>query len=220
VVTWVPFNESWGVPDLPSHPPQQEFVLALYHLTRALDPTRPVVGNDGWESAATDIFGIHDYDQDAERLHHRYGVDDVLAVLNRLRPGGRRPTLEGHEHAGQPIVLTEFGGIAYTPPGQRDGVWGYSVVETAEELGETYEALLRTVHDLPLLAGFCYTQFADTYREINGLLYADRTPKFPLERMEAVTRGLDTRIGGKTYGGDGHDASEQAALLLASRLTT
>jgi beta-galactosidase/beta-glucuronidase len=221
VVTWVPFNESWGVPDLANHPPQQDFILALYHLTRALDPTRPVVGNDGWESAATDIFGIHDYGQDLVQLQRRYGVDDVLAALRSLRPGGRRLTLEGHEHAGQPIVLTEFGGIAYAPPGQRDGVWGYGVVETAEELAEAYEALLRTVHDLPLLAGFCYTQFADTYREINGLLYADLTPKFPLERMEVATRGRDTRIGGKTYGGDGHDANEQAtALLLTSRLTT
>src|SRR5215208_2684970 len=64
VVTWVPFNESWGVPDLPTHPPQQHFIQALYHLTKALDPTRPVVGNDGWESAETDIIGVHDYDED------------------------------------------------------------------------------------------------------------------------------------------------------------
>ena len=213
VITWVPFNESWGVPDLPTHPPQHDFVLAMYHLTRALDPTRPVVGNDGWESAATDIFGVHDYDQDVERLLHRYAVQsDVPAVLQDLRPGGRRPTLEGHDHAGQPIVLTEFGGIAYAPPGQRDGVWGYDVVESAEDLAEAYEALLRVVHALPLLAGFCYTQFADTYREINGLLYADRAPKFPLERMADATRGEEAEPGGKTYGaedaGDGRRAGQ------------
>ncbi len=218
IVTWVPFNESWGVPDLPTHPPQQDFILALYHLTRALDPTRPVVGNDGWESAATDIFGIHDYDQDVERLLRRYGVDDVPAILSSLRPGGRRPTLAGHDHAGQPIVLTEFGGIAYAPPGQRDGVWGYGVVETADDLAMAYEALLRTVHALPLLAGFCYTQFADTYREINGLLYADRTPKFPLERMAAATRGEHARTGGKTYaaGDGGEDAPDRTPVPTGS----
>ena len=200
VVTWVPLNESWGVPDLPNHPPQQDFIIALYHLTRALDPTRPVVGNDGWESAATDIFGIHDYDQDTERLQRRYRAEeDIRGMVGRLRPGGRRSTLEGHEHAGQPIVLTEFGGIAYAPPGQRDGHWGYGVVETPKELAAAYAALLGTVHALPLLAGFCYTQFADTYREINGLLYADRTPKFPLERIAAATRGGEGPPGGKTY---------------------
>ena len=127
------------------------------------------MGNDGWESTATDIFGIHDCDQDGDRLQRRFGVDDVPAILRSLRPGGR-PTLEGHEHAGQPIVLTEFGGIAYAPLGRRDAVWGCGVAETAGDLAVAYEALLRTVHDLPLLAGFCYTRFADTCQEINGLV--------------------------------------------------
>ncbi len=63
IVTWVPFNESWGVPDLPESPAQRNFVQALFHLTKALDPSRPVIGNDGWESVATDIIGIHDYDE-------------------------------------------------------------------------------------------------------------------------------------------------------------
>ena len=65
----MPFNESWGVPDLPDSPAQRHYVQALYHLTKTLDPTRPVVGNDGWESVATDIIGIHDYDDqlDAHR---------------------------------------------------------------------------------------------------------------------------------------------------------
>lgn len=47
VVAWVPFNESWGVPDLPKSPAQRDYVRALYHLTKALDPTRLVVDNDG-----------------------------------------------------------------------------------------------------------------------------------------------------------------------------
>jgi beta-galactosidase/beta-glucuronidase len=194
IVTWVPFNESWGVPDLPSHPPQQNFIQALYHLTKALDPTRPVVGNDGWESAETDIIGIHDYDDDPGRIQQRYwGYENIAAILRRAWPGGRLPTLEGHEHAGQPIVLTEFGGIAYAPPEQRDGTWGYSLAETPAALDRAYSQLLRAVRSLPLLAGFCYTQFADTYLETNGLLYADRTPKFPLERIAELTQGPDRR---------------------------
>ena len=68
IVAWVPFNESWGVPDLPDSPAQRHYVQALYHLTKTLDPTRPVIGNDGWESVATDIIGIHDYDDQPERI--------------------------------------------------------------------------------------------------------------------------------------------------------
>jgi hypothetical protein len=49
------------------------------------------------------------------------------------------------------------------------------------------------VRSLGVLAGFCYTQFADTYQEANGLLYSDRTPKFPLEAIAAATCG-DPRI--------------------------
>jgi beta-galactosidase/beta-glucuronidase len=74
IVALVPFNESWGVPDLPDSPAQRHYVQALYHLTKTLDPARPVVGNDGWESVATDIIGIHDYDADPERVRARYGT--------------------------------------------------------------------------------------------------------------------------------------------------
>ena len=48
---------------------------------------------------------------------------------------------------------------------------------------------MKVVRSLPLLAGFCYTQFADTYQEANGLLYADRTPKMPIKDIELATRG-------------------------------
>ena len=72
IIAWVPFNESWGVPDLPDSPAQRHYVQALYHLTKTLDPTRPVIGNDGWESVATDIIGIHDYDDQPERIAKRY----------------------------------------------------------------------------------------------------------------------------------------------------
>lgn len=62
VVVWVPLNESWGVPELASLDQHRHAVQALHHLTKTLDATRPVIGNDGRESTATDIIGIHDYD--------------------------------------------------------------------------------------------------------------------------------------------------------------
>jgi hypothetical protein len=188
IVAWVPFNESWGVPDLPAIAAQRHYVQALYHLTHTLDPDRPVVGNDGWESTATDIIGIHDYDDDLDRLARRYERPDVLPQLFRHgRPGGRLLTIEGHPHAGQPIMLTEFGGIAV---GEAcDDEWGYSRCLSAPEFGERYRDLLAIVRGSELLAGFCYTQFADTYQEANGLLHADRRPKLPLDDIARATRG-------------------------------
>ena len=188
IVAWVPFNESWGVPDLPDSPAQRHYVQALYHLTKTLDPTRPVIGNDGWESVATDIIGIHDYDDSAQRIGVRYGASEVESRLFKFeRPGGRLLLLDGSTRADQPIMLTEFGGIAYSP--DVHGTWGYTRSDSTAQFAERYAALVTVVRTLPTLAGFCYTQFTDTYQEANGLLFADRTPKFALEDMALATRG-------------------------------
>jgi hypothetical protein len=183
----VPFNESWGVPNLPDIPAERHFVESLYHLTKTLDPTRPVIGNDGWESIATDIIGIHDYGDDPADIAMRYATpEEIPRLLKKERPGGRLLTLAGN-HGEQPIVLSEFGGIACT----RDAgyTWGYSRAHDPDELARRYATLLEVVRNLPLFAGFCYTQFSDTYQEANGLLYGDRTPKFPLADIKRATRG-------------------------------
>jgi len=188
IVAWVPFNESWGVPDLPDSSAQRNYVQALYHLTKTLDPTRPVIGNDGWESVATDIIGIHDYDDKPERIALRYGSDDIEAkLLKSERPGGRMLLVGTQAPTRQPIVLTEFGGIART---DTEGDWGYSSTDTSADFLERYTALLETVRSLPALAGFCYTQFTDTYQEANGLLFADRSPKAPFEDLWMATTGV------------------------------
>ena len=185
IVAWVPFNESWGVPDLPDSPAQRHYVQALYHLTKTLDPTRPVIGNDGWESVATDIIGIHDYDENPDRLSARY-TWGANRLFEKERPGGRL-LLIGQSHQGQPIMLTEFGGIAFSD--NPSGTWGYTRSDTADEFAKRFEKLLGVVRAIPQLAGFCYTQFTDTYQETNGLLYADRRPKFPVEQIALATRG-------------------------------
>jgi hypothetical protein len=192
IVVWVPFNESWGVPDLTATDAHRHCVQALYHLTKTLDPTRPVIGNDGWESAATDILAIHDYDNKPTRLFKRYGPEVKLSDLfDRQRPGGRILTLDGHPHNGQPIMLTEFGGIAYAAPEQPDThkIWGYVRSDDISELQIRYTALLDVVNRVELFSGFCYTQLTDTFQEANGLLYADRTPKFPIEAIAYATLG-------------------------------
>jgi len=186
IAVWVPFNESWGVPELPNVEAHRHGVQSLYHLTKTLDPTRPVLANDGWESGETDLIGIHDYDTDPDAMRARYlSTTSVQELFAQGRPGGRVLTLEGFPHRGQPIMLTEFGGIAYHHA--RDGdSWGYFVASSASEFLHWYRELVTIVARSRTLAGFCYTQFADTFQEVNGLLYADRTPKVPIEDLAAA----------------------------------
>jgi hypothetical protein len=84
-------------------------------------------------------------------------------------------------------MLTEFGGIAFSRDAK--GTWGYARARTPEEFARRYRELLDVVRELQVFSGFCYTQFADTYQEANGLLFADRTPKIPLDEIAASTAG-------------------------------
>jgi hypothetical protein len=171
----------------------------MYHLTKTLDQTRAVIGNDGWESSATDIIGIHDYDSNLDHIRQRYGPEvQPDQLFDRRRPGGRVLTLDGYPHRGQPIVLTEFGGIAYRGRGEEgvNKIWGYTEIKDAETFARLYEQLLEAIIQTPLFSGFCYTQFADTFQEANGLLYADRTPKIPVDAIRRATSVSRTYIPG------------------------
>jgi hypothetical protein len=186
VVTWVPLNESWGVHDVESVPAQRHYVSALYHLTKALDPSRPAVGNEGWEHTDSDIWGVHDYGAGGAGLRERYGdAAGIERSLREGRPYRRRVVLGDVPRQGRPIVLSEFGGLSYVPsPGER---WfGYSTVRSADELVERFDELVSALLDSTELAGFCYTQLTDVQHEDNGLLTEDRTPKVDPERIHAI----------------------------------
>ena len=196
IVAWVCFNESWGVPLLAASREQRHAVAALYHLTRSLDGTRLVVGNDGWEHVATDLLTVHDYAADPATLRRRFGTREAAqaSVAGRLDhgrltvlPHARLDAAPASEPAadGPPIVLSEFGGVRFHPGA--DG-WGYQQVEDEASFVALYRELVAAA-SAPGLAGFCYTQFADTFQEQNGLLFSDRRPKAPLEALSAATRG-------------------------------
>lgn len=187
IVAWLGVNESWGVPDLPGSARQRALVEALRALARTLDGDRPALGNDGWELGEGDLLGIHDY-ADADTLAARYGAG-LDRVLDRERLSGRRLLLDGAARDGRPVVLSEFGGIAFTTAEDESGTWGYDRVRSAEEFAAGYARLLEQVHAIEGLAGFCYTQLTDTHQEANGLLTAAREPKAPLATIAAATRG-------------------------------
>jgi len=186
IVTWVPLNESWGVPDLDRSAQQRHYVRALYHLTHALDPSRPVIANDGWQHAVGDIFGVHDYAPSGDMLRERYSDRQTLArTFREVRPHHHPLLGEGGTLQDEPIVVSEFGGISFKPESEEDW-FGYGQFSQPEELLAAYESLVGALLDATALAGFCYTQLTDTEQETNGLLTADRKPKLDPDRLRAI----------------------------------
>jgi beta-galactosidase/beta-glucuronidase len=181
IIVWVPINESWGVPAAAhdADTRQRDHLLALYHLTKALDPTRLVVSNDGWEHARTDLCTIHDYSDDAS-LRERFA--------DRDRAVGSRPLhhpiyVDGHAHRGEPIIVSEFGGVAVTGP----DVWGFHAVPDGDALVERYRRFVASVVDSPAVAGFCWTQLSDIEQEANGLTDPHRRPKAEVDAIRRAT---------------------------------
>lgn len=184
IVAWVPLNESWGVTNIMIDKQQQHHAVSLYHLTKSLDPTRPVVSNDGWELVTTDLVTIHDYEWRKEKLEERYAtVESALTAA----PGNRVILVPGFPYEGQPILVTEFGGISFKV-NEWEG-WGYSGAENEEDFALRLKNVIVPMLQSPVVQGFCYTQFTDVEQEINGLLTYDRKPKLPLETIRSIVAG-------------------------------
>jgi len=193
VVAWVPVNESWGVQDISTVPAQQAFVRSLADVTRALDPSRPVMSNEGWEHVNSDILGLHDYTTDADELRVRYR--DRQAALDAALAGhgaqGRRPILgeaqaEAFLAGDAPLMITEFGGISMS---EDEDTWGYGHAGSLEEYAASLAGLFEAVRAGSSVVGFCYTQFMDTGQETNGLVYADGKAKLPVESIAEIVTG-------------------------------
>jgi beta-galactosidase/beta-glucuronidase len=187
VVAWVPINESWGVEKVLTDARQQAHLKSLYQLTRSLDATRPVVDNDGWEHTdATDLFTLHDYARTGLELTAKY--DHLKTDRSRIPRNGREALAFGYKYNGTPILMTEFGGIAFRidkPAAENE--WGYSGIEpTREAFLARLDGLVKALRANPVFAGFCYTQLTDVEQEINGLLTYDRRPKADLEEIKRI----------------------------------
>lgn len=200
IVTWVPLNESWGVQHIAARPDQRALAETLYHLTKTLDQSRPVISNDGWEHGTTDLWTIHDYEADGDVLHTRYNIPEAQLrhSLTRIGPAGRRVRLAGAPERDQPIMLTEFGGVKWAADAvaQEADAWGYSEASSSEDFEARVRAILEAVQVSSFgyagrsegLAGWCWTQLTDTMQECNGLVTAAREPKLPLATLRAMIR--------------------------------
>lgn len=184
IVVWVPVNESWGVPRLLSDERQRAHLNSLYYLTKSLDPMRLVISNDGWEHTISDLCTIHDYEGRKEVLKNRYASRDSALSA---RPAGKLIYAPGYSDDGVPVLITEFGGIAFKRS-EWEG-WGYTGADSEEDFIARYTAVVHALLESPTIHGFCYTQLTDVEQEINGLLTYDRKPKVPLEVIKTINEG-------------------------------
>ncbi len=191
IIIWNAINESWGVPDL-KDPRQQAYLKELYQLTHTLDNTRLVIDNEGWEhTEGTDLFAIHDYEKSGQVLYDKY--KDVTQQSATVPPNARPALVPGYRYNGSPLYLSEFGGIAYIPPGTNVPAesWGYSGVEKTQEAAlARLTQLFEGITKLNNLAGICYTQITDVEQEVNGLATFDRKPKYPVEKIKELNGRL------------------------------
>lgn len=188
IIMWVPFNESWGVDLIHEDQRQQHFTEALYHLVHALDDTRLVQSNDGWEVTIGDVVGIHNYVQNLDPAspayqHFKETLGSVAKMIDQA-PGAWAIFAKGFTYQGQPLVLSEFGGIGFDSK-RKDG-WGYTEASSQKDYLSKMATLMDAVFASPALSGFCYTQLTDVEQEVNGLLTADRKPKAEVKKLNQL----------------------------------
>ncbi len=191
IIIWNAINESWGVPHL-NDKDEQAYLKGLYWMTKALDATRFMIDNEGWmHTDDTDLFAIHDYTKSGDALYEKY--KDVTSQSATIPKNGRDALISPYKYNGSPLYLSEFGGIAYIPPGTQapSESWGYSGVEkTQESAFARLSQLFSGLGKLPNIVGFCYTQLTDVEQEVNGLLTYDRKPKFDARQVKALNDKL------------------------------
>lgn len=183
IIAWTPFNESWGVKNIYSDRKQQKFTEGIYHLTKAIDSMRPVIVNDGWEHTVSDIITLHDYVEYGEEFLSRYENKEKVVTNDIAFNNSKHAMAQGYSYSGQPIIISEYGGIAFN---SKKG-WGYgSQVGSEEDFLFRYESITQAIKDTPYISGFCYTQITDVQQEINGLLTEDRKPKVELKKIKEI----------------------------------
>ncbi|AFZ66914.1 glycoside hydrolase family 2 protein [Deinococcus peraridilitoris] len=206
VVAWVPLNESWGVPDLEGDSAQRAFARGLYQLTKAFDPTRPVIANDGWQFVGGEMIGVHDYATQGATLRERYGTHEAMErTLQYVQPYFRNLLTHGEARADEAMILSEFGGLSFAP-GADQAWFGYGTVTSSEGLLERYRELVTAVLHSEVLMGFCYTQLTDTEQETNGLLTAERQPKLDIDVLRAINTRSSQSMPGDVLKDIHHDA--------------
>ena len=186
IVTWTPLNETWGA----QAGTYVRFVQDLYNLTKAIDPTRPVNDASGDGHVKTDIWSVHDYTREYDKLVENHTFKDGKPHYRNMRDKKYLAEWEG-----QPYMIDEFGGLGWIPKEQRSNSWGYGAqIETEDEFFQILEREIDAIKACKNVVGFCYTQITDVEQEKNGVYYYDRRPKFDAAKWKAIFEKIPSII--------------------------
>lgn len=170
LIGWCPYNETW---DRHGCKQDDDTLRIVYRTVKALDPTRPCIDTSGNYHVETDIFDVHDYEQDPAVFKANY---DRLVSENVL--------VDRHDEKqtwrGEPVFMSEYGGIRWSVENKNsvEG-WGYGDgPKSLDEFYARYKGLTEALLDNPRMLGFCYTQLTDIEQEQNGVYNYDRSEKF------------------------------------------
>ena len=184
IIGWCPFNETW---DFMGHPQDNRLLHTVYLATKAIDKTRPVIDSSGNYHVETDIYDIHEYDQDVNVLHERYDTAKVGESLFDFHGRGGR-----QHYNGAPIFVSEYGGTWWAPG--VEGGWGYGKTPEGEaEAVDRICALTKYFLQNKNFCAFCYTQITDVEQEQNGMYTYTRKPKFSPESYAKIKAAMETK---------------------------
>jgi len=174
VVGWCPFNETGARRN-------KDVFRTMYNATRAVDPMRPIIDTSGYVHVITDIYDVHNYDQNPESFRKAFEP----LITGEGQPFVNNPRFEKYE--GQPYFVSEFGGAYWNLDDDHSAAWGYGdAPKTLDEFYERFEGLINVLLDNPKMCAFCYTQLTDVYQEKNGIYAFDRRAKFDLEKLHKI----------------------------------
>lgn len=197
IIGWCPFNETWGYRE---EREKNALLTSLYKLTKRLDPTRPCIDSSGNYRILSEVYDIHDYDQDTQSFQARWdGLTDRIRETGGVipaedpffnsapeGPSGRAPFFN-QPYDNQPIFISEYGGIRW-PDDTVEG-WGYgNAPATPEEFFARYKGLTEALLNNPEIFGFCYTQLYDVEQEVNGLYTYGRVQKFDISLIRKINQ--------------------------------
>lgn len=184
IMAYVPVNESWGVLQTSENERMQQLTAALYRLTKSLDPTRLVISNDGWEHTESDIVTLHNYAQSGREMSLAYeNLEEFLNGKLTKDLHVRGAFCEGWRYSGQPVIISEYGGVAYR---KNSDAWGYATALSEDDFFARLKELTEAVVSVKGCQGYCLTQFTDVMQEQNGLFTEDRQPKIDIEKIKEL----------------------------------
>ncbi len=167
IIGWCPHNETW---DQNGRKQFDEGLRLIYRATKAIDTTRPCIDTSGNFHVETDIFDVHDYEQNPEIFKEHY---DRLMTENLLND--RFDKIQ-HYDGKMPTFVSEYGGIRWSE--DKDS-WGYGATpKSPEEYIARFKGLTDALLDNDQMFGLCYTQLTDVEQEQNGIYTYNRVPKF------------------------------------------